>query len=160
MRVFGRAREPGKSLWPVRRRIGQVSPEIQCYFDAGMSGLDAVLSGRFNAEGTVMRPTRAVREAARGWLRELGVADAEKTPFGALSAGHQRLVLLARAMLPQPDLLLLDEPCLNLDEASRRHVLGVLERLLRVRRDETVVCVAHRPDDVPRGFQRVLLSSR
>ena len=156
VRVFGRAREPGESLWPVRRRIGQVSPEIQCYFDAGMSGLDAVLSGRFNAEGAVMRPTRAAREAARGWLRELGVADAEKVPFGELSAGRQRLVLLARAMLPQPDLLLLDEPCLNLDEASRRHVLGVLERLFRARRDETVICVAHRPDDVPRGFQHVL----
>ena len=156
VRVFGRAREPGESLWPVRRRIGQVSPEIQCYFDAGMSGLDAVLSGLFNAEGELMRTKPAVREAARGWLCELGVDDAEKMPFGGLSAGRQRLVLLARAMLPQPDLLLLDEPCLNLDEASRRHVLGVLDRLFRARRNETVICVAHRPDDVPRGFQQVL----
>ena len=157
VRVFGRAREPGESLWPVRRRIGQVSPEIQCYFDPATLVLDAVLSGRFNAEGAMMRPTRAAREAARGWLRELGVADAEKVPFGGLSAGRQRLVLLARAMLPQPDLLLLDEPCLNLDEASRCHVLGVLERLLCARRDETVICVAHRPDDVPSGFRQVLL---
>jgi len=156
VRVFGRAREPGESLWQVRRRIGQVSPEIQCYFDPATVVLDAVLSGRFNAEGALMRPTTAVREAARGWLCELGLSDAEKACFGELSSGRQRLVLLARAMLPQPDLLLLDEPCLNLDEASRRHVLGVLERLLRARRDETVVCVAHRPDDVPRGFQQVL----
>ena len=73
-----------------------------------------------------------------------------------LSNGEMRRVLLARAMLPQPDLLLLDEPCLNLDESARRRVLRVLERLLRVRRSETVICVAHRPDDVPRGFSQVL----
>jgi len=156
VRVFGRAREPGESLWAIRCRIGQVSPEIQCFFDSGMSCLEAVLSGRFNREGNPMRATREAREAARDWLRTLGLEGTEKTAFGALSAGNQRLVLLARAMLPQPDLLLLDEPCLNLDVASRRLVLGVLERLLRVRRDEAVICVAHRPDDVPRGFNQVL----
>ena len=156
VRVFGRAREPGESLWPIRRRMGQVSPEIQCFFDAGMACLDAVLSGRVNAEGGVIRPTRAVREEVRGWLRELGLEGVENVPFGALSAGRQRLVLLARALLPRPDLLLLDEPCLNLDTESRRLVLGALERLLRTRRDETVICVAHRADDVPRGFNRML----
>ncbi len=156
VRVFGHAREPGESLWSIRRRIGHVSPEIQCYFDAGMSCMDAVLSGRINANGAVMRPTRAVRDEARQWLRELGVEGVEKVRIGELSAGRQRLVLLARAMISQPDLLLLDEPCLNLDTGSRRHVLGVLERLFRKRRDETVVYVAHRPDDVPRGFDKVL----
>lgn len=156
VRVFGHARMPGESLWSIRRRIGQVSPEIQCYFDASMSCLDAVLSGRFNADGGLQRPTRALREKAKEWLCELGLAGVERRPFGALSSGRQRLVLLARAMLPQPDLLLLDEPCLNLDTESRRLVLDVLQRLLRSRRDEAVVCVAHRTDDVPRGFSRVL----
>ena len=156
VRVFGRARVPGASLWAVRRRIAQVSPEIQCHFDPGIHGLDAVLAGRFNAEGGLLRVTPAAREAARGWLRRLGVADTERVPFGALSAGCQRLVLLARAMLPEPDLLLLDEPCLNLDTAARRQVLGVLGRLFRERRQETVICVAHRPDDIPPGFLQTL----
>jgi len=103
-----------------------------------------------------MRPTTAARNDARAWLHRLGLRGVERLPFGALSAGRQRLVLLARALLPQPDLLLLDEPCLNLDTESRRLVLGALERLLRERRDEAVVCVAHRADDVPRGFQSLL----
>jgi len=156
VRVFGRARVPGESLWPIRRRIGQVSPEIQCFFPSEMTCLDAALSGRYNADGGVMRPTTAARNDARAWLHRLGLRGVERLPFGALSAGRQRLVLLARALLPQPDLLLLDEPCLNLDTESRRLVLGALERLLRERRDEAVVCVAHRADDVPRGFQSLL----
>jgi molybdate transport system ATP-binding protein len=156
VRVFGRSRVVGESLWPVRRRIGQVSPELQCYFDDALPCLDAVLSGRVDDQGELPRPTRAARAAAREWLRRFGLEGTERTPFGALSAGRQRLVLLARAMLPEPELLLLDEPCLNLDGASRRLVLGVLERLLKVRKTETVVCVAHRPDDVPRGFTRTL----
>jgi molybdate transport system ATP-binding protein len=156
VQVFGRPRQAGESLWPVRRRIGQVSPELQCYFDAAVPCLDAVLSGRVNDQGERLRTTRAARESARAWLRTFGLADEERAPFGALSAGRQRLVLLARAMLPEPDLLLLDEPCLNLDDDSRRLVLGVVEDLLKTRRDETVVCVAHRADDVPRGFTRTL----
>lgn len=157
VRIFGHAREPGESLWPIRRRIGQVSPEIQCYFDSDMPCLDAVLSGRYNREGVALtRQTRTVRETARAWLNKLGLKGVDRIPFGALSAGRQRLVLLARAMLPQPDLLLLDEPCLNLDTDSKRLVLGVLERLLKTHREEAVVCVAHRPDDIPRGFCQAL----
>jgi molybdate transport system ATP-binding protein len=136
VRVFGHPREPGESLWPIRRRIGQVSPELQCFFDPSVGVLEAVLSGRFNDSGGALRPTRAVRAEARGWLVELGLGDAERARFGELSAGLQRLVLLARALLPHPDLLLLDEPCLNLDEASRRRVLSTLGRpFARAQRD-------------------------
>jgi molybdate transport system ATP-binding protein len=156
VRVFGHPRAVGESLWTIRRRIGQVSPELQCYFDGAVPCLDAVLSGRTNEQGEPVRPTRGAREAARAWLHALGLDGLERAPFGALSAGRQRLVLLARAMLPEPDLLLLDEPCLNLDDASRRLVLRVLERLLERRGTETVICVAHRAGDVPRGFGRTL----
>jgi len=156
VRVFGRAREAGESLWPIRRRIGQVSPEIQCYFDGRLTALEAVLSGMYDDEGEQVRPNAVSRKGARTWLREFGLEGCERTPFGALSSGGQRLVLLARALLPQPDLLLLDEPCLNLDVASRDQVLRVLEDLLDKRREETVVCVAHRSDNVPRGFGHVL----
>jgi molybdate transport system ATP-binding protein len=156
VRVFGKPRGAGESLWPIRRRIGQVSPEIQCYFDDAMPCLAAVLSGRTAAQGELARPTRDARESAQEWLRLFGLEGMERRPFGALSAGQQRLVLLARAMLPAPDLLLLDEPCLNLDDASRRLVLRVVERVLTLHRTETVVCVAHRADDVPRGFSQTL----
>ena len=156
VRVFGRPRAAGESLWTIRRRIGQVSPELQCYFDESMTCLNAALSGRYNADGELLRPTRAARESARALLRTFGLDGAERVAFGALSAGQQRLVLLARALLPEPELLLLDEPCFNLDDASRRLVLETLERLLKLRKSETVICVAHRPDDVPRGFSQTL----
>jgi molybdate transport system ATP-binding protein len=156
VRVFGHTRTSGESLWAIRRRIGQVSPELQCYFDTSMSCLEAVLSGRFDKEGRLRAATASDRQAARRWLFELGLQGREQQPFGTLSAGYQRLVLLARALLPQPDLLLLDEPCLHLDTVAHRHVLRVFEQLMHTYREKTVVYVAHRPDDIPRGFTRIL----
>ena len=100
--------------------------------------------------------TRRLILQGAGSVALFGLGGVERMPFGVLSAGRQRLVLLARAMLPEPELLLLDEPCLNLDDASRRLVLGMLERLLKLRKTETVICVAHRADDVPRGFSQTL----
>jgi len=156
IRVFGRPRKVGESLWAIRRRIGQVSPEMQCYFNDAATCLEAVLSGRLNRDGLPVRPTRVLREEALRWLALFGLSAESAAPFGSLSAGHQRLVLLARAFFPQPPLLLLDEPCFSLDQTSRRLVLETLERILSERRQETVIYVAHRTDDIPQGFNHEL----
>jgi len=152
IRVFGRPRKVGESLWAIRRRIGQVSPELQCYFRGATTCLQAVLSGRLNRDGQPVQPTRKLREEAYRWLELFGLADRASAPFGSISAGRQRLVLLARAFFPRPALLLLDEPCFSLDHASRWLVLETLERILEERKKETVIYVAHRTDDIPRGF--------
>lgn len=157
IRVFGEPRAPGRSLWDVRSRIGQVSPEIQCYFDLRLNAVEAVLSGECGAGGGRPAATRARRERALLLLGELGIrGPASRLPLAGLSAGEQRLALLARALFPEPDLLLLDEPCANLDAASRRRVLRIIERLLRARPGLTAVCIAHRRENVPRGFGRLL----
>lgn len=156
VQIFGQARGGGVPLWSIRSRIGHVSPEMQAFFTPGMSCLEAVLSGCVSETGEI-RPVTAESEAiARGWLTRLGLEQSIDCRVGTLSAGHQRLVLVARALMPEPDILLLDELCMNLDENARAHLLGMLGEVLDHRPDATVVCVAHRPDDVPRGFRRVL----
>lgn len=156
VRVFGKPRGAGQSVWEIRSRISQVSPELQSYFDGNLTAIEAILSGRVTATGEEIPVRRGDPAKAMALLKELGIAERAHVPFARLSGGRQRLVLLARALFANPDLLLLDEPCLNLDAATKKKVLAILTRLLKARPGLTAVCVAHRTDDVPGGFSRVL----
>ncbi len=156
IRIFGRPRRPGESIFEIRRRIGHVSPEIQCHFDAGMSALDAALSGRTNRYGERLPTRRSDRQAAVELLSRMGLGAEIHKPLLELSPGQRRMVLIARAMLPGPELLLLDEPCLNLDISSRRFVLKMLARMLKFDAEQSVILTAHNPDDIPSGIWKVL----
>ena len=156
IRVFGHPRAPGRSIWAIRKHIGQVSPEIHCHFDTSMSVLDAVLSGRFDDDGGIRPARTADRKAAWTLLAEMGLTEDARRPLRSLSPGRQRLVLTARAILPKPKLLILDEPCQNLDVAARKMLLQMLSKLLRKHVIETAILTAHHPEDVPRGFSQLL----
>lgn len=155
--VFGQPRRSGENLWKVRARIGQVSPEIQCYADLTPPAADAIFDGLCDAYGKRLRHTRRNRERARELLEEMGVPkELWNTPLFDLSMGMQRLVLVGRSLFLHPDLLILDEACLNLDGEVRRHVLSVLGKLLKLEKGLTVICIAHRPGNVPVGMDHFL----
>jgi molybdate transport system ATP-binding protein len=153
VRVFGRRRGDGESVWELKRRIGWVSPELHLHFPESQTCLEAVLSGFDDATGCFRRPTRRQRNAARRWLANFGLAGCAGRLFGSLSAGLQRMTLLARALVKEPDLLVLDEPCHGLDAEHRARFIHTINILLRY---TTVVYVTHRWDEVPAGIDRVL----
>jgi len=157
IQVFDRPRCIGEAIWDVRHRIGHISPEIQCYFDEDVSVLEAALSGRFDTFGRRMPVSRADRASAISLLSEMGLERHAFARLNALSPGQARLVLIARALLPNPMLLLLDEPCLNLDTQNRGYVLRKLSQLFRTEDKRTVVCTAQHPDDIPRGVTHLLI---
>jgi molybdate transport system ATP-binding protein len=92
---------------------------------------------------------------ARGWLELLGLVEDRQKPLSQLSFGSQRLVLIARAMIKAPPLLLLDEPCLGLDAANRALVLALIRQLIE-QRDTAIVYVSHDESDQIEAFNRVL----
>ena len=158
--IFGRRRGTGDSIWDVKRRIGWVSPELHACLDRGATALQTVLSGFTDTPLYHGEPSPARRRAALAALARFGLADRADTPFGALSAGEGRLALLARAVVKKPPLLVLDEPCQNLDAANRVRFTRYVDRLCAENPATALLYVTHRADSVPRCIDHRIEASR
>jgi molybdate transport system ATP-binding protein len=153
--LFGRRRGSGESIWEIKRRIGWVAPELHLYYPGHVSCLDVVSSGFFASVGCHRRPSRQQRDAARAWMARLGVSHHADLAFGEISEGEQRLVLIARALVADPELLVLDEPCQGLDAGHRGRVLQAVNTVGH-RRDTTIIYVTHDPLALPATVSHVL----
>ncbi len=153
--VFGRRRGSGESIWEIKRRIGSVSPELHLHFNEAMTCFEVVVSGFHETVGLFHRPAARQRALARRWLRRFGLMQFAGSPLFALSAGLQRMVLLARALVKGPQLLLLDEPCQGLDSAHRQVFVKAVNVLVRDGA-VTAIYVTHREDEIPPSVRRVL----
>jgi molybdate transport system ATP-binding protein len=153
VRLFGRQRGGGESIWEIRQRIGVVSPELQLRYRKPVCVREVVLSGFFDSIGLYRRPDREQEAIADGWLVILGMADRAERLFTRLSYGEKRLALIARAMVKSPELLILDEPCQGLDRANREMVLAVMEGIgeqtatgllyITHHEEEMIPCIGH-----------------
>jgi molybdate transport system ATP-binding protein len=155
LRLFGVRPETTATLWNLRRQIGWLSPELHLHYPAGWSSLDVVCSGFFNQIGLHEHCTSRQRAAARGWLRRLGLARRAEQLFGELSLGDQRLILLARAVVKKPRLLVLDEPCQGLDLAHRRSLLDTVDRIT-AQTHAGLIFVTHHAREMPACISHVL----
>lgn len=155
LRLFGVRPHSTRSLWQMRQRIGWASPELHLHYPPGWSCLDVVCSGFHHSIGLYQPCTTRQRSHARRWLRELGLADHADQAFGELSAGEQRLVLLARAVVKKPALLILDEPGQGLDAAHRRMLLAETDRVVE-RTGASLIFVTHHPKEMPACISHVL----
>jgi iron complex transport system ATP-binding protein len=142
----------------LRRRIGAASSAVEQELRETLRPVDLVMSA-INAatEPWWHEYTDADRARAIDVLDKLGVADAAEQPFGTLSAGERRRVSIARALVPDPDLLLLDEPAASLDLAARETLLADLTRLAASPRPRGIVLVSHHVEEIPPGFDRALV---
>jgi len=156
----GRALRPGLAapegftdLRDIRRRIGTASFELEADYDKTLPALDLVVSGIQASIGLFAAPTEQDLTAARRWMEFFGVADLGARRLGALSAGQTRRLFLARAMVAEPRLLLLDEPFSGLDAASR--ILAMEAVSAAARSGATVVCAVHHLEDIIPEIQSI-----
>lgn len=144
--IFGHRRGSGETIWDIKRHLGLVSSDLQRSHRVSGSALAIVASGLFDSIGLYHKPSVEERRLAERWLAWLGLSHKASRPFRRLSYGEQRLVLLGRALIKKPRLLLLDEPTQGLDSANRRALLDFLERAAA---EElcTIVYISHRLDE-------------
>ena len=153
--VLGFKRGQGESIWEVKKKLGIVSPTLHRDHRVHGSALHIAVSGFFDTIGLYDDPSKIQVEHAKQWLALVGLADKMTVSFRQLSYGEQRLTLIARALVKQPALLLLDEPTQGLDEINRHRLLYFLEYLSTQQRS-TIVMVSHRQDEyLPLFVQKI-----
>ncbi len=127
--LFGRRKGSGESVWEVKSHFGVVSNELHNKYVKGWRVQDVVVSGFYDSVGLYDDAGALEREKALAWLQVMGLKACAAAYYHELSFGQQRLVLLARAMVKQPRILILDEPCVGLDDYHRQAILALLDRI-------------------------------
>ncbi len=141
----------------LRRRIGWVSPFLQSWTGSRWKGLDVVMSG---FDGTVGLYRRARPGEVSGALRAmalLGIRHLAETGFEHVSSGEQVKLLIARALVTRPEIIILDEACVHLDIAARELLLGRIAEFAGMRRSPTIIFITQRIEDLIPAFEKGMI---
>ncbi len=157
VRIFGKQRGTGESIWDIRARIGWLSPELQWHYPGSTPVAEIIASGLFDTIGLQRPLTAKQRARVKAWLARFDLPA--KADFSALGAGEQRMALLARALIKTPDLILLDEPCQGLDAPHREAFHRALARALDGHAC-ALVYITHHAEELPTVVDRILRLER
>jgi molybdate transport system ATP-binding protein len=149
LEVLGLRAQPGVPLFERKRRISQVAPELALHYPPKWTARDVVLSGFAASIGHYVDTGLEDQVYANNWLALLGLTHRIHVPFGNLTQAEQRRVLLARALVRRPSLLLLDEPTQGLAETERKWIYALLDKVT-AKGEMTLLLVSHHPDERPR----------
>lgn len=157
--LFDRPRGSGESIWDIKKHIGYVSPEMHRSYKRDLPAIRVVASGLMETIGLYAVPNPQDYERCRWWLDIFGIGHLAERRFLQLSSGEQRLVLLARAFVKDPQLLILDEPLHGLDLWNRRLAKDIIETFCQ-RRNKTMIMVTHYEAELPAGITNKLFLAR
>jgi molybdate transport system ATP-binding protein len=146
--LFDRKRGTGESIWDIKKRIGYVSPELHVYFREPANVFNVVGSGLFDTLGAYKKISEDQHKRIALWLGVFGISHLSQRMFQQISTGEQRMVLLARALVKNPPLLILDEPCQGLDEEQIHRVKEILNYICS-NSQTTLIYVSHYSSDIP-----------
>ena len=148
IQLFGKKRGTGESIWEIKKRIGYVSPEMHRAYKHNIPAIRIVASGMKDSVGLYAKPTDEEYRKCEIWLRIFGIDNLANRNFLSLSSGEQRIVLLARAFVKDPQLLILDEPFHGLDNRNRNKVRCIINAFAK-RKDKAIIMVSHYKEEYP-----------
>ena len=148
----------GEADWrDLRLKVGIVTSALQASIPAAETALETVVSGRYAQLDLWARPTPSDKARARRLLRFVGAAPLARREWAHLSQGERQRILIARALMARPRLLILDEPCAGLDPVAREEFLWFVEGLASRRGGPSIVLVTHHADEIMPAFTHALL---
>lgn len=157
--LFGHRRGTGESIWEIKRHIGYVSPEMHRAYQKDLPAIDIVASGLHDSVGLYTRPKPEQKEICLSWMNIFGIKELADRTFLKLSSGEQRLCLLARAFVKDPELLILDEPLHGLDLQHRALVKEIIDTFCS-RKHKTLVMVTHYQEEFPKCITNSIFLKR
>ena len=146
--LFGRHRGSAESIWEVKSQFGLLNTSMQMSNLKRTKVIDVVASGLFDSVGLYTDYSEGQRQLLIAWLDALELLPLKDQRFDRLSFGEQRMILLARAMVKSPRILILDEPCIGLDNEQKSKLLGAVDQIA-AHGQTRILCVSHRREEVP-----------
>lgn len=154
--TFGMRRGQGESIWQVKKHIGFVSGHLHEQYRIHTNLLTVLLSGFFDSIGLYQKESVKQRQIALNWLDILGLKAQKGKPFKQLGYGQQRQLLIARALIKQPALLILDEPTNGLDEAARLQLKDFITQICTLKHT-SLLLVSHEANEFDSLFEHKLI---
>ena len=156
IKIFGARRGSGETIWDIKKKLGIVSYRLHVeYRMVGATLLAVIVSGFKDSIGLYEQATDTEIAAAKKWLALGGFAGRESESFNSLSYGEQRAILILRAVVKAPQILILDEPCHGLDESFRQKILDLLE-IIAQSGMTTLLHVTHDPTEALAAEKHIL----
>lgn len=153
--LFGNRRGTGESIWDIKQHIGLISPEFHWYFDATSTVWKCIASGFYDTVGLFQQLPYTKRAQVDELIEYFGLAENKNELLTALPLGKQRLVLLARTIIKNPELLILDEPCQGLDQQQTRYFNQLVDELCS--NGMTLIYVGHFESQLPTCIEKRIL---
>ena len=147
--LFGHKRGSGETIWDIKRHIGYVSSSFHLDYRVSLSVENVLVSGYFDSIGVYQTASDKQLKLVKQWLQLLDLTELAEKPFQSLSWGQQRLVLIARALVKHPTLLILDEPLQGLDYLNRELVKNWIDNLID-KGNTQLLFVSHHVEDAPK----------
>jgi len=153
--LFGNKRGSGESIWDIKQRMGLISPELHWYFDPTATVQQSVISGFFDSSGLYCDPGYTKKAQAAELISYFGLTEYKDMLMNQLPVGKQRLALLARTIIKNPELLILDEPCQGLDQQQTQHFNKLVDELCK--NGTTLIYVGHFESQLPDCIEKRIL---
>jgi len=144
MILFGKKKGTGETIWDIKRQIGYFTPAMILQFTRDDTVENMIISGLMDSVGLYTKPSDMQKDIAKSWIDMLGPFYRNKS-FHSLSIGQQRMVMVARAMVKHPPLLILDEPTIELDDANSRLFIDMVNAIAQDKKI-AIVYVSHRDE--------------